>query len=289
MRNEPEDNKEQESEHPMSYGGYSARQTYEKNQRRWQTPLLAALFVLLFLLSTVGLIALFRGTFFTVGDDGQGTAGKVTVPVVNNNKFETPESAVAAAEEALITVEVKGEEKTLRGTGFVLSREGWAVCSSTLFEEDNAATATVYLDDGSVTEGTLAGSIPSLGIAVLQLPVDHNYHSITLGNSNFIRRGQTLYGVAAVQRSVFNGLAQSGTAVSTAENVAVTVRGEYRSIPVLYTSILYDETLEGALIITEEGNAAGFLTGSLEGRGGGMTAIPIITLVGLVNEIINAN
>ena len=164
MRNEPEDNKEQESEHPMSYGGYSARQTYEKNQRRWQTPLLAALFVLLFLLSTVGLIALFRGTFFTVGDDGQGTAGKVTVPVVNNNKFETPESAVAAAEEALITVEVKGEEKTLRGTGFVLSREGWAVCSSTLFEEDNAATATVYLDDGSVTEGTLAGSIPSLGI-----------------------------------------------------------------------------------------------------------------------------
>ena len=280
------------AEQPASFGGYSARQGYEKKDKRtWQISLLAALFLLLLLLSVVGLVALFRGTLFTASPtDGQNGSGKVTVPVVNDTVPDTPEEAVEEAEKALVTVEVKLTDGAVsRGTGFVVSREGYAVCHSSLFEGGLTASVMVYTADGSLVEAETMGNIPSLGVAVIRLHNGLVYDSVTLGSSNFVKRGQRLFGVANTTRGVFNGLVQEGVAVSTAESVAVSIDGEYNSLSILYTSVPYDETLRGALLITEAGNAAGFLTDAVEGRGGGMAAVPIITLIGLVNEVINAN
>lgn len=281
-----EKNEGRGAESPASYGGYVARQTYERRSRSiWQTPAVAALYLLLFLLSIVGLVTLFRGTlFFNDSNGDQVVSGNVTVPQVNSKEVASPENAVASVEDTLITVELKRADGVVRGTGFLITEDGYAVCHSSLFEAPPTAV-TVYTGDGTVAAATEVGSIPSLGVTVIKLENRYAYRSIALGNS-IIRRGQTLYGVASVSRGVFYGLTREGIATSTAENVTVTVGEEERSIPILYTSIAYDATLDGALVITGEGNAAGFLTGTLPGRGG-MTAVPIITLVGLVNEIIN--
>lgn len=274
-----------EAERPASYGGYVARQSYEKkNRRAWQTPALIALFLLLFLLSVVGLVTLFRGDLIPGGESSDaGAPDKVTVPVLNSKEI-SPEDAVAVAEEALITVELKTAAGVRRGSGFLVTADGYAVCHSSLFGEETVSV-TVYTGDGVVSSAQTAGSIPSLGITILRLDKRYTYHSVALG-SGTVRRGQTLYGVASVSRGVFYGLTLEGTASSTAETVMVSVGDEERSLPILYTSIPYDTTLEGALAVTENGSAVGFLTGTLPGRGG-MTAVPIITLVGLVNEIIN--
>ncbi|MBP5289063.1 MAG: hypothetical protein J6Z79_04230 [Clostridia bacterium] len=277
--------KNRQEEQPASYGGYLARHNYERRTRHpLQTSALAALYLLLFLLSVVGLITLFRGSFFIEGNTaGPEGAGKVTLPVVNDQPI-SPENAVAAAEECLIAVEVRSETGVTRGSGFVINEEGYAVCHKFLMKEE-PVSVTVYSGDGTVAPAEVVDHIPSLGITILHLDKRYSYHSIVLKNS-IIRRGQTLYGVGAVSRGSLYGLTQAGTAVSTAESVMLPVGEENRSIPILYTSIPYDPTLNGALVITENGSAAGFLTDSIPGRGGGMTVVPAITLVGLVNEII---
>lgn len=273
----------------ISYGGFAARQNYEKGKRVWQSALWVALFLVLFLLSAVGLMALVRGDVFSNGggQEGQGGVGIITVPTVNN-RYDSVESAVAAAEGALITVELRTGDGSLRyGSGFILSQDGYAVCHSSLFEDVVITNLSAYISDGANSDARLVQRMPDLGLAVIQLEDSYFYNTISMGSSNYVRRGQALYGVASVQRGMFDGLVLAGNAVSNGDNISVTFRGEARNVPVLYTSVPYDETLEGALLMTADGAAAGFLTGTIPGKGGGMAAVPAITLVGLVNELLS--
>ena len=285
----PEERNEKErDERPATYGGYVVRQSYEKHSRRpWQTPVLAALYLLLFLLSIVGLVTLFRGGVFSLSDGSTQSKSTVIVPSANNDRESASENAVAAVEGTLITVELNQTEGgVVRGTGFVVNEGGYAVCHSSLFEAQ-ANSVTVYTGDGGMTGAEVVGSIPSLGVTVLHLETPQSYKAIALGSGD-VRRGQTLYGVASVTRGTFYGLTQTGIATSVAETVTVAVNDEDRNVPILYTSIPEDATLNGALVITESGNAAGFLTNTVPGRGG-MAAVPVINLMGMVNEIINVN
>lgn len=282
MNEKPEEKRAREEE-VASFGGYEARQTYEKKNRHRPAPALVALYLLLFVLSAVGLISLLRGSLFTGNSDGVRSSDKVTLPTVSGSS-DSKETNIESCEKYLITVEVRGEE-TVRGTGFLITEDGYAVCHESLFQK-GSGTLSVYTGSDTAVSAEKVGQIPSLGIAVIRLDPRYSYHRILLGTSS-VHRGQTLYGVSSVTRDVFYGLTAQGIAVSTAENAGVLVGEEERIVPVLYTSIPYDETLNGALVVSGEGNAVGFLTNTLAGRGGGMTAVPIVTLVGLVNEIIN--
>lgn len=290
MKKEPEEKipETMTGERPTSYGGFAARQTYEKGRRVWQSALLVALFLLLFFLAAVGLVALARGDLFSrTEQEGQGGVGIVTVPTANN-RYDSAESAVAAAESALVTVEVRTADGSFHyGSGFILSQDGYAVCHASLFENVVVTSLSATISDGTSLDARLVSRMPDLGLAVIQLEDSYFYNTISLSSNNYVRRGQMVYGVGSVQRGVFEGLVLAGNAVSSGDTISVSFRGENRSVPVLYTSVPYDETLEGALLMASDGAAAGFLTSTIPGKGGGMAAVPVITLVGLVNELLS--
>ena len=270
------------------YGGYSARHEYEKGRKK-KRPLFAALQIavlaLLLVFSCLGIIALIRGDFVPKVDESD-SGGTIKVPT----QSELAETArplkeiVSQVELSLITVEVQGADGTLRhGTGFFVSEDGYAVCSSYLVSGGGDVTA--YTSDGISVSAELKGIDETIGVALLRLPQEYQYTPIPVENSFFVERGKTLNAVSAHKPKVFYGTVAQGVVGSVGPAVQVGKDGIYSNI--IYLDIDMNKTLQGAVVVDESGAAVGFLTVALPTLHGNLVpVVPINIVYTVINDLL---
>jgi len=282
----PEEKKVLKDEGKISgYGGYSARHEYEKGRagkRPYVLILQAVLLLVLLCFSVLGIISLIRGDFVPEVKGGE-SSGTIKVPTQSqlSESSRDLETVLDEVELSLITVEVQGEDGTLRhGSGFFVSEDGYAVCSSLLVEE--ASKITVYTSDGISVEGEVKGADNSLGIALLRMPQEYQYVPIPVENSFFVERGKTLWAVSAYKPKMFYGTVGQGLVGSVGPAVQVGKEGIYTNI--IYLDIEMNKTLQGAVVVDESGAAVGFLTAGLPNLHG--TLAPVIP-INIVYTVIN--
>ncbi len=267
------------------YGGYSARHEYEKGREK-KKPYLAvfqvALLAVLLVFSCLGIISLIRGDFVPKVDGGDAS-GTIKVPT----QSELAESArdlddiLSDLEQSLITIEVQGEDGTLQyGSGFFVSEDGYAVCSSYLVEGGGEITASTW--EGLTAAAELKGMDKELGIALIRLPQEYQYVPISVENSFFVERGKTLSAVTAHKPRVFYGSVAQGVVGSVGPAVQVGKDRIYSNI--IYLDIAMNKTLQGAAVVDESGAAVGFLTAGLPSLHG--TLVPVIP-INIVYTVIN--
>ncbi len=285
----PEEDFAEKSEGKVSgYGGYSARHEYEqgrKKKKSYLTVLLVALFLVLSVFSCFGVISLIRGDFVPEVEGGD-SAGTIKVPT-KSELSEVPQELDVMLEDvelSLITVEVLGEDGSSRyGTGFFVSEDGYAVCSSFLVEGGKEIIA--YTSDGISATAELKGMDPKLGLALIRLLEGYQYTSIPVESSFFVERGKTLCAVAAHKPKVFYGTVAQGVVGSVGPAVEVGKDGLFSNI--IYLDIDMNKTLQGAVVVDETGAAVGFLTAALPSLHGSLApVIPINIVYTVINDFL---
>lgn len=285
--NFPEETSEEASQEKVSgYGGYSTRHEYEKSREKkkpFVTVMQVILLAVLLTFSCFGIISLVRGDFVPKVNGGDDAAGTIKVPTQSElSEAARPlEDILSEVEMSLITVEVQGEDGTLRhGNGFFVSEDGYAVCSSYLLNDGGEITAYTY--QGISVSAELKGMDEELGIALLRLPQEYQYTPIPVENSFFVERGKTLNAVSASKPKVFYGSVAQGVVGSVGPAVQVGKDGIFSNI--IYLDIDMNKTLQGAVVVDESGGAVGFLTVALPSLHG--TLVPVIP-INIVYTVIN--
>ena len=285
----PEENSSDPSQGKVSgYGGYSTRHEYEKGREK-KKPVWAAaqiiLLVILLVFSCLGVISLIRGDYVPKVQDGD-SAGTIKVPTQSElaESARPLEDILSQVELSLITVEAHNADGTLRhGTGFFVSEDGYAVCSSYLVTGDCEITA--YTSEGISVSAELKGMDEELGIALIRLPQEYQYTPIPVENSFFVERGKTLNAVAAHRPKVFYGTVAQGVVGSVGPAIQVGKEGLHSNI--IYLDIDMNKTLQGAVVVDESGAAVGFLTVALPSLHGNLVpVIPINIVYTVINDFL---
>lgn len=271
------------------YGGYSARHEYEQSRKKkkpYLAVLQALLLIVLSVFSVLGVIALIRGDFVPVMNGGDST-GTIKVPT-QSELSDAPrdmDEVLGEVELSLITVEVRDSTGGVRyGSGFFVSDDGYAVCSSFLvIGEGLDITATT--SDGMTVSAELKGMDESLGIALIRLPKEYQYTPIAAENSFFVERGKKLYAVSAHKPKVFYGTVAEGVVGSVGPAISVGKEDVYANV--IYLDIAMNKTLQGAAVVDDTGAAVGFLTGALPQLHGTLAPmIPINVVYTVINDFL---
>ena len=286
----PDEPGQEHSEGKISgYGGYSARHEYEQSRNR-KKPYLAVLqgllLAVLLLFSALGVLALIRGDFVPAINGGDST-GTIKVPT-QAELSDTPrdmDAVLSEVELSLVTIEVRDAEGISNyGTGFMVSDDGYAVCSSFLVMGENL-DIVVYTADGVTATAELKGMDENLGIALIRLPQEYQYTPISAENSFFVERGKKLYAVAAHKPKVFYGTFAEGVVGSVGPAVNVGKEDVYANV--IYLDIEMNKTLVGSAVVDENGAAVGFMTGALPLLHGTLAPmIPINVVYTVINDFL---
>jgi serine protease Do len=197
---------------------------------------------------------------------------------------ESPRDLDAVLKEvefSLVTIEVSSPDGTTQyGSGFFVSDDGYAVCSSFLLSGGGEITA--YISEGISVSAELKGMDEKLGIALIRLPHEYQYTPIPVENSFFVERGRELCAVSSYKPKSFYGTVARGIVGSVGPAVQVGQEGIYTNI--IYLDIDMNKTLQGAVVVDESGAAVGFLTVGLPSLHG--TLVPVIP-INIVYTVIN--
>ena len=286
----PEEWSEENSEGKISgYGGYAARHEYEKSRRK-KKPLTAALQIILLLVlvafSCLGVISLIRGDFLPTVKESD-SAGTIKVPT-QSELSEAPkemEDMLGEVELSLVTVEVQLADGSFRyGTGFFVSDDGYAVCSSLLMTGE-IRDVVAYTSDGITAAAELKGMDEKLGIALIRLPQEYQYTPIPVENSFFVERGKKLNVVSSSKPKLFYGTVAQ--AVVGSVGPAVKVGSEEIHANIIYLDVNMNKTLHGAAVVDETGATVGFLTGTLPELHGSLApVVPINIVYTVINDFL---
>ena len=287
--------KTEEREEIKRYGGYDSRQQYEQRNTRvkrlWVVLSQSIILALLLFLAVMGVIALARGDFFpdrTVVDDGSGTI-KVPTKKELSEVIRTPEEALTEASISLVTAEVVLEDGSVRyGSGFLLSEDGFALCSDALLSGISPVREIrAHTVEGIAYSAVLEGTVPELGFALIRLEGAFGASPISVGNFTFVKRGETLYAAAASNIREFRGTALSGIVASTGDSVKITVGDKSASVPVMFLDMAPNESIWGAPVVDLTGSAVGFCSPAVSSPYGDLVAVVSIHVVyTMVNEML---
>ena len=292
MQNDSKEIKTEQSERvPRSYGGYTTRHEFEKkrlSRRRLPIILLNLAFLtVLGVFAAIGVLSLVRGGTAPSTEDPATGAGGIRVPLQSSGDSQiTVEKALADLAVSQVTVEISVAGSSPHyGSGFVISDEGYVVCSASLVK--GAPEVAVYFSDGTRALTKTVGMRESLGIALLKVEGVYEMFSISAGNSSFVERGEVLTIAGSVKKRVFYGTALSGIASTVGQTVTVTVGEKPVAVPVFFVDVKPNPTVFGAPVMEGKGKIVGFCTDAIASPYGEMAAvIPINTLYTVVNEIL---
>jgi len=281
---------------PSGYGGYATRHQYEQwrrdPKRAWKRAGIVSIVLALSFFAVVGFISVFWGNFFVSDPSGNQDGGSIRLPAGSGVSQEEadPKKLLSELNLSLITVEVNQIDHIVKyGSGFLLSQDGYAVCSASLFEKQYMID-TVYANTGGgiTAQAELEALDFEMGIALIKLSDSYAYSPIPLGNSGFIQRGESLYIVGSEYEKKYYGTVLSGIAASV-ETYVLEGLSEKRTFSVIYVDVVPNSTLFGAAVMNEAGAVVGFCTDAIEAPFSGLSAvIPINTVYALVNQMLEA-
>ncbi|MBR2616299.1 MAG: hypothetical protein IKC69_06450 [Clostridia bacterium] len=282
---------EEKDEEVKRFGGYSSRHQYETKKGRTVLAVLqGALLVALICFLALGGVLLVKWYRSSDRLAGEGSGGAIKVPTQSELAALEKEPAAMLREvnPSLVTVEVVLEDGTSRyGSGTLVSQDGYAVCSSTLF--DNSVGIMEML--GHTAEGMSypvleEGEIRELGLTLIRLEGNYGCTPVPVGNVAFLERGETLFAAAAGHVKEFPGTALSGVVASTGYSVKVTQGETSVSVPVTFLDISPNETLYGAPAVDLTGSAMGIITSAVKSPYGDLAAmVSIHAVYTLINDM----
>lgn len=294
-----------------SFGGYAARESYERKReerKKVRSALATVGIVVLFLavsaLAVFGVVALARGDFSVSNDsDGVNHNGSITVP--NQSQLNQRDRGIAEMLEDLsrsqCVVEVTLSDGTVRkGSGFVISDDGYAVCSAGLFsleeetettedepeepEERTVTSIVTYTEESTYDVAILVDKEDSLGLALVLMENKIKYSSVSNNTSAVLSRGEEVYVVGSTYQKEYQGTIVSG--VASFVNATAKTDDE-REVSVFYIDCVPNESLFGAPVMNSQGNVVGFCTDAVDCPWSNMTAaIPISFVYAFVNEML---
>jgi len=279
-----------------SYGGYSTRHDYErlrspKKGRTFAIGMAGAAILCLLVLAALGIFALVSGKLLPKTEKGNEAAGSIRVPTQSELLVadRTPTECLEDLEPSVTTLEVMGADgKSRFGSGFVISVDGYAVCSSSLFSEsDIFMKLTAHFSDGLSSDAHYMGKNETCGVALLKLTADLDYTPVSAGNFDFVKRGETLLVAGSVYAKSFYGTAVSGMVASVGKTVQASEKNETLSVPVAFLDVSPNASLYGAPVLNESGLVVGFCTHGVNCDFGPLTAvIPINAVYTVINDIL---
>ncbi len=280
------------------YGGYSSRFQYEKSKEKKRSAWSSALQILL-LLALVAVLALCAGVLYKVflappqsssEGDGSGTV-KVPTQAQLNQIAQDPGEMLEEVEYSMITLEVTGEDGARQyGTGFMISTQGYALCSSKLVHPEVTGEVRAYDSDGLSYSVSLAETVADLGFSVIHLQDCFGAITSSVGNFSFVDRGEVLYVLGSVYPREYYGTALSGIAASVGKNLQVTLNGKSIFVPVVFLDVVPNESLYGGPVVDSAGNVIGFCTDAVTSPYGNLTgAVSINVILSLVNDLLGEN
>lgn len=288
-----DDNKKEKEEQPgvKGYGGYSSRRDYEDgNKRRLASILHIAVLVVVLIFLILGAVRLLdwyrTGEAVTPG----GGDGAIKVPSQSDLSEAEKDATVMLREidPSLVTLEVSLEDGTTRyGSGFLVSQDGYAVCSSALFENPASVKEILgYTAEGMNYAVLVEGDIPELGFSLVRLEGNYGCTPITVGNFAVLERGRTLFAAASSHIEEFPGTALSGVVASTGYSVKVELESGFHSVPVAFLDITPNESLYGAPAVDLTGSVFGLCTHAIESPYGDLTpVVSIHAIYTLINDM----
>lgn len=282
----------------ISRGGYQTRHEMDrargpKKGRTFAIGAAGAAILCVVVFAAIGVFALASGMLFRDGDGtGEGSgAGAIRVPTQSEllGSNRTPAECLDILDQSLLTLEIRRADGTSDfGTGFVISVDGYAVCSASLFEENVIPLGlTAHFDGGLSAEARFVGSSPDCGVALVKLGGEMEFVPVSAGNFDFVKRGETLLVAGAVYGKRFFGTAVEGMVASVGETVQAG-KGESRfSVTVAYLDTATNPSLWGAPVTNDSGLVVGFCTGAVKNSFGDYAAIiPINAVYTLTNDIL---
>lgn len=287
-----ENKKEKEEQSRVKgYGGYSSRQEYEDGKKRRVTSILqiaVLVVVLIFLiLGAARLLDWYRADDTVTPGGGDGA---IKVPSQSDLSEAEKDATVMLREidPSLVTLEVTLEDGSVRyGSGFLVSQDGYAVCSSRLFENASPEKEILgYTAEGMNYTVLLEGEIRELGFSLVRLEGNWGCTPVTVGNFAFLERGETLFAAASSHLKEFPGTALSGVVASTGYSVKVEVEGSSHSVPVAFLDVTPNESLYGAPAVDLTGSVYGLCTHAVKSPYGNLTAVVSIhSIYTLINDM----
>jgi len=285
---------EESRENVAVYGGYTTRHEYEKSRRErkriWVKALYLSLLILLFIPAVFGVISLVRGDFFSPSSSETG-GGSIRVPNQSELGLMTkdPDDMLEDLNASLIAVELlKNDGSAHYGSGFLISADGYALCSYDLVEDPLSIRSLRAYVNGKSYYANVVGNQKSLGFAVLRLLGAYGVTPVSVGNFSFVRRGDTMIAAGAVYGEAFPGTALSGMVASVGNYFRVeTEKGNAVFVPMAYLDVVPNETVYGAPVVDLTGKVVAFCSKTPEAPYGSLTAmVPINVVYTLVNEIL---
>lgn len=294
----PEKPKQDETteENAASWGGYSTRHELElargpKKGRIFAIGVAGAAILCLVAFAALGIFALASGQIFRDPGEEGGSAGAIRVPTQSEllEAYRTATERLDKLAPSMLTLEVKDANGVSRfGSGFVLSVDGYAVCSPSILPENGISPGmTAHFGGGISSEARLVGVSKECGVALLRLTAELDYTPVSAGNFDFVKRGETLLVAGSVYAKSFYGTAVSGMVASVGETVQAGKGGDSFSVPVAYLDVSTNASLWGAPVINESGLVVGFCTDAVKSSFGDLAAvIPINAVYTLTNDIL---
>lgn len=287
---------DRQEENTASYGGYSTRHDYEKlsapkKGHTFAVGLAGSAILCLLVLAALGIFALVSGKLLPkVESEGEST-GSIRVPTKSELLLSdrTPTECLEVLEPSMLTLEVIGADGVSRfGSGFVISVDGYAVCSPSILPESGISlNMTAHFASGFSSGAHYVGKNEHCGVALLRLTSDIDYTPVSAGNFDFVKRGETLMIAGSVYAKNFYGTAVSGMVASVGKTVQAGEQSESLSVPVAYLDVPPNASLYGAPVLNESGLTVGFCTNAVTSEFGSLAAvIPINAVYTIINDIL---
>ena len=293
---EKEKQMQEEAETAVSYGGYSTRHDYEKTVmpkkgRTFAIGAAGAAILCLLVFAAFGVFALVSGDLFGSTQGAGEELGAIRVPTQSEllASDRTPSECLESVEPSMLTLEVKSSDGSSRFlSGFVVSVDGYAVCSAAGLPKGGVSLGmTAHFDGGISSDAYFVGASEKCGVALLKLTADLDYTPISAGNFDFVKRGETLLIAGAVYAKSYYGTAVSGMVASVGETLQAGRGDDAFSVPVAYLDVLTNDSLYGAPVLNESGQVVGFCTAAAQSEFGDFAAvIPINAVYTIINDIL---
>ena len=304
-----------------SYGGFSQKWNYEKNEMKSQKRskgllILAISMSALFLITFLGFIFYYRYTTLNNAASPEGATPSInygdSTPVrdkVNNSQtVQAPEiSSVYTGEElssqeiiALAKPSVVGIKSVVEqnygwygtqkyegvGSGFIITNDGYIVTNYHVIED--AVSIKVILSDGTEYDAVEVGSDPLSDVAVLKVEAT-DLPALVIGNSDTLLAGDTVIAIGCPSGIDLAGTATRGM-ISMADR-QISITDSYGRVQKIMSVIQTDAAINpgnsGGPLLNARGEVIGINTLKLssttyEGIG---FALPINGVMKLVDQI----
>lgn len=190
------------------------------------------------------------------------------------------------------TSNIFGQSQTgsAAGTGMIVTGDGYVLTNKHVIE--GAKSITVVLDDGTRYEKVeLIGTDPLSDVAFLKIPDANNLPTVTLGDSKTVHAGQQVIAIGNAlgqfQNTITSGVI-SGTGRSlTAANDDGT--GAESLTDMIQTDAAINSGNSGGPLVNAAGEVIGINTATSAEADGIGFAIPISSVKGMLNNVIQNN